>query len=78
MMNEQVHSIYTAHIVWVEIAQLVNRVATVWTVRGSNPDGEIFRTRPERPGPYPASYKIGSGSLFRGLCGRVVALTTTI
>jgi hypothetical protein len=32
------------------IAQSVQRLATSWTVRGSNPDrGEIFRTRPERP-----------------------------
>ena len=32
------------------IAQSVERLATGWTVRGSNPDGgEIFRTRPDRP-----------------------------
>jgi hypothetical protein len=32
------------------IAQLVQRLATGWTVRGSNPGGgEIFRTRPDRP-----------------------------
>ena len=32
------------------IAQSVKRLATGWTVRGSNPDGgEIFRTRPFRP-----------------------------
>jgi hypothetical protein len=31
------------------IAQSVKRLATGWTVRGSNPDGdEIFRTRPDR------------------------------
>jgi len=28
--------------------------------------GEIFRTRPERPGPYLASYTVGTGSHFRG------------
>ena len=29
-------------------------VATEWTVRGSNPgDGEIFRTRPDRPWGHP-------------------------
>ena len=32
------------------IAQLVQRLATGWTVRGSNPGGgEIIRTRPDRP-----------------------------
>ena len=32
------------------IAQSVQRLATGWTVRGSNPGGgEDFRTRPERP-----------------------------
>jgi len=35
---------------WAGIAQLVQRLATGWTVRGSNPDwGVIFRTRPDRP-----------------------------
>ena len=32
------------------VAQSVYRLATGWTVRGSNPDGdEIFRTCPDRP-----------------------------
>ena len=32
------------------IGQSVLRLATGWTVRGSNPGvGEIFRTRPDRP-----------------------------
>ena len=32
------------------IAQSVQRPATGWTVRGSNPGGgEIFRTRPDQP-----------------------------
>ena len=32
------------------IAQSVQRLDTGWTVRGSNPvQGEIFRTRPDRP-----------------------------
>jgi hypothetical protein len=35
---------------WAGIAQSVQRLATGWTVRGSNPGGgEIFRTRPDRP-----------------------------
>ena len=35
--------------VWARIADLVQRLATGWTVRGSNPrGGEIFRTRPDR------------------------------
>jgi hypothetical protein len=43
------------------IAQSAYRLATGWTVRGSNPGGgEIF------PGAHPASYTIGTGS-FPGL-----------
>ena len=35
---------------WAGIAQSVQRLATAWTVLGSNPDGgEIFRTRPDQP-----------------------------
>jgi hypothetical protein len=35
---------------WAEIAQSIYRLATRWTVRGSNPGGsEIFRTRPDPP-----------------------------
>jgi hypothetical protein len=35
---------------WDGIAQSVKRLATGWTVWGSNPDkGEILRTRPDRP-----------------------------
>jgi hypothetical protein len=38
------------HDEWAGIAQSVQRLTTVWTVRGSNPGaGEIFRTRPDRP-----------------------------
>jgi hypothetical protein len=34
---------------WAGIAQLVQRLATGWTVRGSNPGGvETFRTHPGR------------------------------
>jgi hypothetical protein len=37
-------------LLWVGIAKPVQRLATGWTVRGSNPDrGEIFRTCPDRP-----------------------------
>jgi hypothetical protein len=33
---------------WAGIAQSVQRLATGWTVRGSNPGGgEIFRRRPD-------------------------------
>jgi len=36
-------------LLWVATAQPVQRLATGWTVRGSNPGGgEIFRTRPDR------------------------------
>jgi hypothetical protein len=35
---------------WAGIAQSVQRLATGWRVRGSNPGGgEIFRTRPDPP-----------------------------
>ena len=38
------------HDEWAGTAQSVQRLATVWTVRGSNPGmGEIFRTRPDWP-----------------------------
>jgi hypothetical protein len=37
-------------LMWAAIAQSVQRLATGWTVRGSNPGvGEISRTRPDRP-----------------------------
>ena len=44
---------------WAAIAQSVQRLATGWKVRGSNPGGggEIFRTRPDRPwGPHSLLY----------------------
>jgi len=35
---------------WAEISQSVQRLATKWTIRGSNPgEAEIFRTLPDRP-----------------------------
>ena len=37
-------------LLWAGIARSVQRLATGWTVRGSNPGGgEIFRTHPHRP-----------------------------
>jgi len=47
-------------ILWVRIAQSVQRIATGWTVRGSNPGcGEMFRTRPDRPsGPPSLAYNV--------------------
>jgi hypothetical protein len=40
---------------WAEKAQSVQRLATGWTVRGSNSDrGEIFRTHPDLPGGPPS------------------------
>jgi hypothetical protein len=49
------------------IAQSVYRIATGWTVRGSNAgEGEIFRTRPDRPWGPPSllynGYRIFPGS----------------
>jgi hypothetical protein len=40
---------YTLNL-WAEIVESVFRLATGWTVRGSNPgEGEVFRTRQYRP-----------------------------
>jgi hypothetical protein len=40
---------------WIGIAQSVQRLATGWTVRGSNPGGgEIFHTRLEWPWDLPS------------------------
>jgi len=44
--------------VWARTAQSVQRLATDWTVRGSNPGREIFRTLPHQPwGPLTLPYK---------------------
>jgi hypothetical protein len=58
------------------VAQSVQRLATGWTVRGSNPGGgEIFLTCPDRLGGHPASYTMGTG-YFPGLeSDRGVTLT---
>jgi hypothetical protein len=57
--------------VWAGIAQSVYRLATVWTVRGSNPGGgEIFRTRPDRPWGPPSllynGYRVFTGGKAAG------------
>ena len=40
----------------------VQRLATGWTVQGSNPSrGEIFRNRPDRPWGPPSPYTMGTG-----------------
>ena len=51
---------------WAGIAQSVQRLATGWTVRGSNPvgRGEIFRTCLAGSEAYPASYTMGTGSFL--------------
>ena len=53
---------------WDGTAQSVQRIATAWMVRGSNPDGDkIFCTRPDRPwGPPNLLYK-GYKVYFLGL-----------
>jgi hypothetical protein len=44
------------------VAQSVQRPAMGWTVWRLNPGGgEIFRTRPDRPGAHPASCTMGTG-----------------
>ena len=57
----------TASTTWAGIAQSVQRLATSWTGRRSNPGaGEIFRTRPDRRWGPPTSYTMGTGS-FQGV-----------
>jgi len=54
------------------IAQMVQRLATGWTVRGSNPGGggEIFRTRPDQPWDPPSllynGYRVFTGGKAAG------------
>jgi len=63
--------------VWAGIAQLVERLATGWTVRGSNPiGGEIFRTRPDQPWGLPSLLYNGYHVFPGGKGGRGVVLTT--
>ena len=69
--------IKTTHNQWAAIAQSVWRLATGWTVWGSNPDGEeIFRTRPDRPWGPPSLLYNGYRVFPGGKVGRGVALTT--
>ena len=61
---------------WAGIVQSVERFATGWTVRGSNPGGARFSAPVQTgPGAHPASYTMGIGS-FPGESGRGVAWTT--
>jgi hypothetical protein len=58
------------------VAQLVKRLATGWTVRGSNPGGVRFSAPVQTgPGAHPASYTMGTESFPRVESGRVVTLS---
>jgi hypothetical protein len=58
------------------IAQSVQRLATNWTVRASNPGGARFSTPIQTdPGALPASCTRGNGSFPEVESGRVVTLT---
>jgi hypothetical protein len=49
--------------VWAGVAQSLWRLATRWTVRGSNSRGDrFFRTCPARPVAQPTCYLMGTGS----------------
>jgi len=50
--------------IWAEIAQSVQRLATDWTVRESNPAGgaRFSASVQTGPGAHPASYTVGTGS----------------
>ena len=59
-------SLKAPYTLWTGIAQYVWRLATGWTVRGSNSgEGDIFRTCPDHHGAHPASSTGGTGS-FQG------------
>ena len=53
----------------VRVAQFVERLTTVWTVRGSNPGGARFSARPDRPWGPPSllynGYRIFDGGKLR-------------
>jgi len=53
---------------WAGMAQSVSRLATGWSVRGSNPGGdEIFRTSPNRPWGPPSLLYHGFWLTFPGV-----------
>jgi len=64
--------LHTYDKLWAAIAQSVYRLATGWTVRGSNPSwgGEIFHTRPDQPWGPPRllynGYRVFSGGKAAG------------
>jgi hypothetical protein len=61
---------------WAAVAQSVHRLATGWTVRGSNPDGARFSAPVHTgPGAHPASCTMGTGSFPGVESGRGVTLT---
>ena len=68
---------YVCMYVWAGIAQSVQRLATGWKVRGSNPGGgEIFRNYPDLPSGPPSLLYNGYRVFPRGKDGRSVTLTT--
>ena len=49
---------------WAKLAQSLQRLATGWTLRGSNPGGSIYSAPVQTgPGAHPTSYTMGTGSL---------------
>jgi hypothetical protein len=60
------------------VAQSVYRLATGWTVRGSNPGGgaRFFAPVQTGPGTNPASFTVGTGSFPGVKYGQGVMLTT--
>ena len=65
------------HIMAGRVAQSLQRLATGWTVRGSNPGGRRDSSVPVQTGPgaHPASCTMGTGSFPRVKSGRGVKLT---
>jgi hypothetical protein len=69
MINVLTHSLCFQHGHHREVGRgthTVQKIATGWTVRESNPGGKEFST-PVQNGPraYPTSYTMGTGSLSR-------------
>ena len=62
---------------FLHVSYTVQRLATGWAVRRSNPDGdETFHALLDSTRAHPTSYKIGTGSLSRAKIGQDVALNT--
>jgi hypothetical protein len=66
----------TSHSTIAQLVQSVQRLATGWTVQGSNPGGARFSASVQTgPGDHPVPYTMGTGSFPGVESGRGVTLT---